>query len=340
MCLDYQGKNIQICSIIYVFHYITKKLTSKLFNYQHPSLEQKILGIKFKNPIGLSAGFDKNADLINIMGSVGFGFVEIGSVTAHPFEGNPGTRLKRIVDKESLYVNIGLKNEGSLTIKNKLKNKKFKIPYGINIAKTNCKENVAPKNAIKDYIFSLKTLKSFGSYFTINISCPNAFGGQPFTSPELYSSLLYEIEKLKIKKPVFIKLSPDLNKKQIDSILEISENYSISGFICTNLTKKRLKNTGGYSGKLVEKSSNNLLSYVYKKLKNKNKKYILIGSGGISSTEDAFKKISLGANLVQLITGMIYQGPSLIGKINYDLVKILEKKGFKSISEAVGSANK
>ena len=191
-------------------HRATKKVVSLVFNYRHPSLEQTILGIKFRNPIGLSGGFDKNADLINIMDSVGFGFVEVGSVTAKPYEGNSGIRLKRIIDKKSIWVNLGLNNEGVLNIRNKLHGKKFGIPFGINIAKTNCQETVNPEIGLKDYIYSLKILKKEGDYFTINISCPNAFGGQPFTSPELYEKLLKEMDKLKIKKPVFVKLSPDL----------------------------------------------------------------------------------------------------------------------------------
>ena len=312
-----------------------KKILSFMFSYEHHSLEQTLFGIKFINPVGLSAGFDKNAELIGIMNCVGFGFSEVGSVTALPCAGNSGIRLKRITDKKSIWVNMGLNNEGALKIRDKLKGKKFSIPFGINVAKTNCVETVNPEIGLKDYIYSLKSLRNLGNYFTINISCPNAFGGQPFSNPELYEKLLYEIDKLKIKKPIFVKLSPDLSKRQIDLLFDISLKHNISGFVCSNLTK--CNEHGGYSGKIVEDKSNILLSYLYGKTKKSGRKYVLIGSGGIFSAEDAYKKIKLGANLVELITGMIYKGPGLIGEINYSIVKLLEKDGFRNVSEAVGS---
>jgi dihydroorotate dehydrogenase len=318
----------------------TKKIISSLFNYQNPSLEQKILGIKFRNPVGLSGGFDKDAELISIMEDVGFGFVEIGSVTAKPYKGNPGKRLDRLIEKKGLWVNYGLKSSGAKAVAKSLKGKKFKIPFGINIAKTNCKETADPEAGANDYIETLKIMSDLGDYYTINISCPNAFGGQPFSDPKLLENLLKKIDKIKIKKPVFIKLSPDLDKKTVDKLISISKKHKVDGFICTNLTKKKTEKTGGYSGKIVEKKANALLSHVYKKTRSSKKKYILIGVGGIFSTEDAYKKIKLGANLVQLITGMIYQGPSLIGEINHGLVHLLKKDGYKNISEAVGKANK
>ena len=317
---------------------IVKGVMSFMFNYRHHSLEQTLFGIKFINPIGLSAGFDKNAELIGIMNTLGFGFSEVGSVTALPCAGNSGVRLKRVLNRKSIWVNMGLNNEGALKIRNRLKGHKFKIPFGINIAKTNCPETVNSEIGLKDYIYSLKTLRNLGDYFTVNISCPNAYGGQPFSNPELYEKLLAEIDKLNIKKPIFVKLSPDLSKRQIDLLFEISLKHNISGFVCSNLTK--CDESGGYSGKIVEDKSNILLSYVYRKVKKSDKNYVLIGSGGIFSAEDAYKKIKLGANLVELITGMIYNGPGLIGEINCGLVKFLKKEGFRNVSEAVGSGNK
>ncbi len=315
---------------------ITKNATSSLFNFAHPSLEQNMHGIKFPNPVGLSAGFDKDAELTEIIPEVGFGFMEVGSITAKSYEGNKGPRLKRIIEKQSIWVNYGLKNKGAIEIKSRLNKKHFKIPLGISVAKTNCRETVDTKVAIEDYIFTIKEFKSIGDYFTINISCPNAFGGQPFSSPRLFKTLMDEIEKLKIKKPIFIKLSPDLGEKNISSILNLSLNYTIAGFICSNLTKKEKNKSGGLSGKSVEKKSNNLLSQVYKfKIKNK-KQYIIIGSGGVFSAQDAYKKIKLGANLIQLITGMIYKGPALIGEINQGLVELLKKDKLTNISQAVG----
>lgn len=315
----------------------TKKTTSLLFNYQNKKLEQKILGIKFRNPIGLSAGFDKNAELISIMEDVGFGFVEVGSITALACEGNKGKRVDRIPNKESLWVNFGLNNNGVREITKRLENRHFNLTYGVSVAKTNCKETVDPEVGIKDYITSLEESKKIGEYYTINISCPNSYGGQPFANPKLYEKLLKEMDKLNIKKPIFVKLSPDLGKSNIDKLLSISKKHKVDGFICTNLTKKHSIGTGGLSGKIVEKKANELISYVYKKTKGK---YLIIGAGGVFSAKDAYEKIKLGASLVQLITGMIYKGPSLIGEINYGLVKLLEKDGYTNISEAVGKYHK
>ena len=319
---------------------LSKKIARNLFSYQNPILEQNLCGITFKNPIGLSAGFDKNAELISIMGDVGFGFSEIGSITAKPCMGNSGKRLLRIPEKKSIWVNLGLNNGGADKISSKLSGKIFEIPFGINIAKTNCRETTNSAEGIKDYIYSLKKFneKNIGDYFTINISCPNAYDGQPFSNPKLYEKLIKEVKKLKIKKPVFIKLSPDLEKKDLDKILKISKKYGINGFICSNLSKKDNGfEEGGLSGKEVYEKSNSLLSYVYKKTRVWKNKPVLIGVGGIFKAEDAYEKIKLGANLVQIITGMIFQGPNLIGEINYKLAKFLERDGFSNIREAAGS---
>ena len=321
----------------------SRKITKMIFNYQNSCLEQKIFGIKFRNPLGLSAGFDKNAELISAMEDVGFGFCEVGSVTAKPCKGNSGRRILRIPEKKSIWVNLGLNNNGADEISSRLKGRKFGIPIGVNIAKTNCKETLEPEKGISDYVYSLKRFseRKVGNYFTINISCPNSYGGQPFSEPELYDSLLREIKKLKISRPILVKLSPDLEKNQLDKILNISEKHKIDGFVCSNLTKKNNSfKKGGMSGKEVSSKSNNLLSQVYKKTRRWKNAPVLIGVGGIFSAEDAYNKIKLGASLVQLITGMIYQGPGVISEINYGLTKLLKKDGFANISEAVGSGYK
>jgi dihydroorotate dehydrogenase len=316
---------------------LTKDLTSLLFNYQNSRLQQNILGISFRNPIGLSAGFDKNAELISIMGDVGFGFVEVGSVTALQCNGNEGRRVARIIDRNSLWVNFGLNNNGTKEIAARLAGKRFDIPYGVSVAKTNCRETVDPKVGTRDYLAGLKETRNVGSYHTINISCPNAYGGQPFSNPELYEMLMKEVDKLRLKKPVFVKLSPDLGRRHIDMLLAISKKHRINGFVCTNLTKRHGFGRGGLSGKPVEKMANELIRYVHSKM---GSRYVIIGVGGVFSAEDAYKKIRLGASLVELITGMIYRGPGLIGEINYGLVKLLDMDGYNNISEAVGSANK
>lgn len=327
-------------------NFITRGLTSFAFKYSNRKLEQQILGIKFKNPIGLAAGFDKDARIIKTMGPTGFGYTEIGSITGEPCAGNPKPRLWRLEKSKGLIVYYGLKNEGAEKIAKKLKNKKFNIPVGISIAKTNCKETATTEAGIKDYAKAYKTLNDLGDYFTINISCPNAYGGLPFTDKDKLEVLLAELEKTPTEKPVFLKLAPDLTHKEIDELIEVADNHKIDGFICTNLTKDReneyikehLKDAdpvshGGISGKPIKDLSTKIIKYVYKKT---NGKYVIIGCGGIFTAKDAYEKIKAGASLLQMITGMIFEGPQAISEINLGLVKLLTKDGYDNISEAVG----
>ncbi|MBD3360476.1 quinone-dependent dihydroorotate dehydrogenase [Candidatus Peregrinibacteria bacterium] len=327
----------------------TKSLTALFFSYRNKKLEQKILGIKFNNPLGLAAGFDKNAEMTEILPRTGFGFGEIGSITGEQCKGNPKPRLWRLKKSKGLVVYYGLKNEGCEKIANKLEGKKLSVPIGISIAKTNSKKTVKLEAGIKDYVKAFKTIKNIGDFAVINISCPNTFGGTPFTQKEDLEKLLTETGKIKYEKPVFIKLPPDLTKKQIDETIKVTDRHIIDGFVCTNLTKDRENKTisrkiheknipevGGVSGKPIEELADETIKYIYKKTKGK---YTIIGCGGIFSAEDAYKKIRLGASLIQQISGMIFEGPQLMSEINQGLVKLLEKDGFNNISEAVGIDN-
>lgn len=328
---------------------LTRKMAYWCFGYSNPALKQNILGINFENPVGLSAGFDKNGTLTDIVPSLGFGFAEIGSITGKICEGNPKPRLWRLKKSQSLAVHYGLTNSGCEAISERLKNKKFIIPVGINIAKTNCRETVDTAVAIEDYFKVYKAFYNIGSYITINISCPNAFGGQPFTDSRKLDALLAKIASIPKTKPIFLKISPDLNQKEINEIIDVALKFNIDGFICTNLTKNRnnknivdktVPELGGLSGKVVEDLSLQLIRYVYKKINNQSlnrkNKTIIIGVGGIFTAEDAYKKIKAGASLVELITGMIFEGPQAISDINMGLVKLLKKDGYKNISEAIG----
>jgi dihydroorotate dehydrogenase len=315
---------------------LTKKIVSLSYAYKDKRLKQKLAGIVFENPIGLAAGFDKDAEMISIMEDVGFGFVEVGSITKNPYKGNDGKRLKRIPEKKSLWVYYGLKNKGVKEISERLRKRKYKIPFGLSIAPTNCSENLDIEKAIEDYAFSVEYVKGIGNYITVNISCPNAKGGQPFTILENYKKLFERLGKIKVDKPIFIKISPDLDKKVIFEIMKFAYKKNVKGLIFSNLTKKHDIGKGGLSGKVVEDKSNEILEFAYRKNKENNFNFVLVGCGGVFSAEDAYKKIKKGANLIQLITGMIYEGPQLIGDINYGLSKLLEKDGLKNISEAVG----
>lgn len=321
-------------------HSFSKRLVNLLFNYKNKKLEQEILGIKFSNPVGLAAGFDKDAGLVDIIPYVGFGFEEVGSITGEFCPGNPKPRLWRLKKSNSLVVYYGLKSLGCKRIFLKLRKKKFKIPIGVSIARTNIKKTVPLRAGINDYVKSFKTFSKIGDYFAINISCPNTCGGEPFTNPSDLDKLLDELDKIYTKKPIFLKLSPDLSSKELDSIIELSYRHRVHGFICSNLSKKRdfnlkdeIPEKGGVSGKVVSAASNRMIRYLFSKTKGD---FIIIGVGGIFSAEDAYEKIKLGASLVQLITGLVFEGPQLVKEINKGLVKLLEKDGFSNISEAVG----
>jgi dihydroorotate dehydrogenase len=322
---------------------IGQKLTRSMFGYTHPKLEQTILGINFKNPIGLSAGFDKNAELTDILPYVGFGFIEVGSITGNPCSGNPKPRLWRLPKSKSLAVYYGLKNDGCEVISKRLQHKKFEIPLGVNVAMTNCQDTVNIHNAINDYAKAFKVMEPLASYITVNISCPNTLGGQPFITPHKLDYLFDILDEIPTQKPIFIKLSPDLTDAELNELLDVVHKHRIHGIICTNLTKQKENNpkvkdgfvpkVGGLSGKPVEEMSNRMLSHIYRR---EGKRYVLIGLGGVFTAEDAYKKIRLGASLVQLITGMIFEGPQVISEINQGLVKLLERDGFKSLEEARG----
>ncbi|TSC66194.1 MAG: putative Dihydroorotate dehydrogenase [Candidatus Doudnabacteria bacterium Gr01-1014_77] len=325
---------------------VGRVLTRVMFGYTNPALEQTVLGIRFKNPIGLAAGFDKNGRLTQVLPSVGFGFEEVGSVTGEPCSGNPGKRLWRLKNSQSLLVYYGLKNDGCEAISERLDKLKFEFPIGISVAKTNDENTVDELQGIADYVKAYMTFKNknIGDYFTINISCPNVFGGEPFTDPEKLDRLLRAISEKDTQrdKPIFLKMPAELSFDVIDRIIEVSRKYHISGFICTNLSKNRasekikdhsVPDVGGMSGKVVSDLSDNLISYIYKKC---GKEFVIIGCGGIFTAEDAYRKIKKGATLLQMITGMIFEGPQVISSINLGLVELLKKDGYNNISEAVG----
>jgi dihydroorotate dehydrogenase len=323
--------------------WVLRKTVSSAFSFSHSMLAQDILGIHFSNPIGLAAGFDKDALLTDILPSVGFGYEEVGSITGEPCEGNPKPRLWRLPKSSALVVYYGLKNEGSEKVAARLRNKKFKFPIGTSIAKTNSVATVDTQAGINDYVKAFREFVDIGDYFTVNISCPNAFGGEPFTDPVKLEGLLAEVDKIPTKKPIFIKLSPDLSEEQLTAVLDVCARHRVQGFISSNLTKKRdnknilekdVPAQGGISGRVVMDLSNAQIRFIYKKTGGK---YIIVGCGGIFTAHDAYEKIKAGASLLQLITGMIFEGPQAVGEINRGLVELLKKDGHKNISEAIGT---
>ena len=328
---------------------IAKNLMKKLYYYENEKLNLNLFNIHFKNPIGLAAGFDKNALLTGIIPYVGFGFMEIGSVTALPCPGNPKPRLFRLPEDKALVVNYGLYNYGAKRIYNKLKNKEFLIPTGISIAKTNL-PGIYDDKAIEDYCKSFKLLNKIGDYITMNISCPNAEAGTTFCEDSLaLNKLLMKIRKINDKKLIFLKVSPDINKEQLNKIIKLSKKYNVKALILSNLSKERSKlklktskevldeyGKGGISGLPIKNISNNLIKETYKLSKGK---ICIIGCGGIFNANDAYEKLKYGASLLQLITGMIYEGPRVIKNINKGLVKLIEENNFKDITEVIGYKN-
>lgn len=322
--------------------WILKFFLKITYGYKSVELKQNILGINFDNPIGLSAGFDKDARLMNVLPSIGFGFEEVGSVTGNYCEGNPKPRLWRMPKSKGLLVYYGLKNRGADKIAESIGTSKYEFPVGVSVAMTNCKANLDIQNAIDDFAKAFRIMESKGDYVTINISCPNTLGGQPFIDKNNLDQLLARLDTIETRRPVFIKLSPDLNNDELDGLLDVLKSHRVHGVICANLTKKRdnpkiiendLPLVGGVSGEPVREISNNMISHIYKR---EGDRFVIVGCGGVFSAEDAYNKIKLGASLVQMITGLIYEGPQVISEINRGLVGLLKRDGYKNIEEARG----
>lgn len=315
-------------------------------HYENPALATNVLGIAFKNPIGLAAGFDKDVRLTRIMPAVGFGFMEVGAVTQHPYEGNKGLRLVRLPADQSLIVYYGLKSIGAEAVEKKLKVLQFAIPVGINIAKTN-RADIKGNLSVEDYAATYRKLSGYFSYVTLNVSCPNAQDGCTFQEPHLLNDLLSRIAQEEKKCPVFLKISSHLTEEEIDAIVGVVRKYDfVDGFIVANLSKRRdildlaslqkqldLIPQGGISGRPIRDLSTNIIRSIYKKTGGK---YVIIGLGGIFTAEDAYEKIKAGASLVQIITGLIYGGPLAVKNIKKGLVDLLVRDGYSTINQAVG----
>jgi dihydroorotate dehydrogenase subfamily 2 len=328
------------------FFPLTRGIVATLCDYEHPALATRVAGIDFKNPIGLGAGFDKDARLTKIMPAVGFGFMEVGAITRFPYEGNKGLRCARLPDDRSLIVYYGLKNTGAEAIGRRLEKMKFVFPVGINIAKTN-RADIKGEKSVEDYVETYRMLSHYFSYVTLNVSCPNAQDGVLFQDPVMLDTLLAAIAKEKKECPVFLKISSHLSMKEVDAIIAVVEKYDfVDGFVVANLAKNRdmlhLRSSkealnaipeGGISGVPIKTLTTAMIRHIYKKT---NGKYILIGLGGVFTAEDAYEKIKAGASLVQLVTGLIYEGPLMVKRINRGLVKLLERDGYATAAEAVG----
>ncbi len=313
-----------------------------------PILSQHLMGLDFPNPIGLAAGFDKNAEVTRQMFNFGFGFVEIGTVTPFMQKGNEKPRVFRLNNDKAIINHLGFNNGGILKVKKNLK--KIRDTYfdnkiiGVNIGKN--KETI---NSVDDYLFGLESLNNLSSYITINISSPNTKGLRDLQLRGNIENFIKKINKKKSeiesinKKPLLIKISPDLNDDQLRDIALISLSNNVDGLILTNTTVKRPNNLkskiipefGGLSGKPLFSISNDIQKKIYNLT---NGQIPLIGVGGISSGIECYEKIKSGASLVQLYTALVYFGPLVVNKIKYELKYLIKTDGYKNVSEAIGKS--
>jgi dihydroorotate dehydrogenase len=327
-----------------VHHFVVKRL--KWFHERFPlgqtilrssfdvkvkGLEREVFGIKFKNPVGLAAGFDKNGEYIEALSDIGFGFIEVGTVTPLPQPGNDKPRMFRLEADKAIINRMGFNNKGVDTLAERLrllKSKNSEIVIGGNIGKN---KNTPNEDAVSDYIKCFDRLHEVVDYFVVNVSSPNTPGLRALQEKEPLMDLLNTLEKRNqqnaVKRPILLKIAPDLTNEQLNDIVDIVLKTGIAGVIATNTTVDRnglysedtlVKETGGLSGKPLTQRSTEVIRYLSQK---SNKAFPIIGVGGIHSPQDAKDKMDAGAALVQLYTGFIYEGPGLIKDICKELLK-------------------
>ena len=300
-----------------------KSLLKNLYQFEDKRLEREVMGLKFKNPVGLAAGFDKNATLIEDFAELGFGFIEIGTVTPLPQPGNEKPRMFRLPQDDGLINRMGFNNQGVDVVAARLKQVDRKgLIIGGNIGKNKITPN---EDAVSDYIKCFDRLFDVVDYFVVNVSSPNTPGLRELQEKEPLKHILNTLQQRNLRdgvsKPILLKIAPDLTNSQLDDIIEIVTETKIAGVIATNTTLSRenlnsspnLKNqSGGLSGRPLTERSTEVIRYLSEK---SNKSFVIIGVGGIHSAEDALEKIKAGASLVQIYTGFIYEGPALIKRI-------------------------
>ena len=309
-------------------------LIRKIYNVEDQRLTKEICGLKFKNPVGLAAGFDKDAKLYKELSDFGFGFIEIGTLTPKAQKGNPKHRLFRLKKDQAIINRMGFNNEGVFEAVERLK-KNDNVLIGGNIGKNKITPN---KLATKDYLICFDALFDYVDYFVVNVSSPNTPGLRELQDREPLKQLLRELKKENYKlasirsvseKPIFLKIAPDLNEDQLIDIVRIIESTMLDGIIATNTTISRnelqsdlylQEEKGGLSGKPLKDRSTEVIRLI---VKERSRPFAIIGVGGIHSPEDAIEKLNAGADLVQIWTGFVYEGPSLVKKINLSLLENL-----------------
>jgi dihydroorotate dehydrogenase len=331
-------------------------ILEKIYNVDDARLNVKIGPLAFPNPVGLAGGFDKNAVAPRAIASFGFGFMEIGAITAQAQPGNPKPRLYRLPEDDALINRLGFNNEGAVAIAAKLDRRRArgglpKIPLGMNIGRTKIVET---KDAVADFLACFEQLYPHGDFFTLNVSSPNTPNLRDLQEKNLLRELLSAVQEKnralaarakENPKPVFVKIAPDMEFSQVDEIIEVVEAVQLTGIVATNATafmREHLKSPngsepGGLSGRPITAKVTSFVSHIYKETRGR---LPIIGVGGIFNSEDAYEKIKAGASAVQIYTGWIYEGPGAVKRINLGLRRLLERDGLKNISEAVGVAAK
>lgn len=330
--------------------FLQQRLLPKLKNDTEKSLSTTLCGLTFPNPIGLAAGFDKNAEVISEVLNLGFGYTEVGSITPRPQPGNPTPRLFRIPSSLAVINRFGFNSEGMDIVRRRLiawydnHTKLGRGIVGINLGK-----NKDSLDAAADYVAGFKTFSPFASYIAINISSPNTSGLRDLQSRAPLTDLLQQLMAVhaasNVKPPIFVKIAPDQTEQDLEDIVEVIMQSGVHGIIVSNTTITRpdslppqvAKEAGGLSGEPLRELSTEVLRRVYKLTQGK---IPLIGCGGVSTAEDAYEKILAGASLVQLYTGMVYEGPFIARRINRKLSQLLKHDGFKSLRDAVGAGNR
>lgn len=304
-----------------------KQLVRAYYNVNDPRLEKEIFGIRFKNPVGISAGFDKNAEMYNDLAELGFGHIEIGTVTPIAQEGNPKPRIFRLPKDKALINRMGFNNGGiELAVKN-LKKRRTKAIIGGNLGKNSSTPNTT---AVNDYKAVFEGLFDHVDYFVVNVSCPNVTNLCELQDQDFLEEILFSVQELNQKKsnpkPILLKVAPDLNPQQLDEVIDIVSKTKIDGVIATNTTVSRENlisdhetiGNGGMSGAPLKNKSTEVIRYLATK---SNKAFPIIGVGGIFTAEDAIEKLEAGADLVQVYTGFIYEGPGIARRINKAILK-------------------